>query len=301
MDSSNNKINVLVIGANGRLGSFIVKHCLTKSNIITNILIRDRQKNQELVDKVESAGGKAFVGDILQSETIKGITKGMHTVIMTVAVELKVTLEGQMAVLKDCEENGVKRVVPTEYSENFLDFAEEELKEMPIIKAKLEIENYIKKSSMKLLQINTGIFLECLFDFTFVKGFNYWGDANHRFQVTTYEDTGKFIAAAVANPEKEGRLSFVGNEVSAIEACEIYNKVRGTNKEAVYKGTVQDLKNEAEELKKKDDPNDWIPRWFSLVFDDRSRFKELANQDYPEIKVTTVEELLKQRTDLLVS
>ena len=83
MDSSSDKINVLIIGSNGRLGSFIVKHFLTKPNLITNILIRDRQKNQELVSQVENAGGKVFEGDIMKPETIKNITKGMHTVIMT--------------------------------------------------------------------------------------------------------------------------------------------------------------------------------------------------------------------------
>ncbi len=299
MDSSD-KINVLIIGSNGRLGSFIVKHCLTKSNLITNILIRDRQKNQELVSQVEGAGGKVFEGDIMKPETIKNITKGMHTVIMAVAFGIDITLQGQMNVIDDCEANGVKRIVPTEYSENFLDFTEEELKDMPVIKSKLQVENRIKSLPIKLLQINSGIFLECMFDFLFAKGFDYWGDANHRFQVTTYEDTGRFIAAAVADKEKEGRLSFVANEVSAIEAAEIYNRVRGANKEAKYKGSLEDLRNEAEDLKKKGDPNAWIPDWFALVFDDRSKFKKIDNQEYPDVKVTTVEELLKQRTDLVV-
>ena len=56
---SQDKINILIVGATGNLGSYITKHSLTHPNLITNILVRNPQKNKELAAQVEQAGGKS--------------------------------------------------------------------------------------------------------------------------------------------------------------------------------------------------------------------------------------------------
>ncbi len=56
MDSE--KISLLIIGATGQLGTLITTHCLLKSNLLVNILIRNPDKNTTLcknpVEKLSS-------------------------------------------------------------------------------------------------------------------------------------------------------------------------------------------------------------------------------------------------------
>jgi len=59
--------------------------------------------------------------------------------------------------------------------------------------------------------------------------------------LTSYEDTGRFVAAAVARKDLSGKLVYVANEASVTELAEIYNKVRGTNFKANNAGPIEDL------------------------------------------------------------
>ncbi len=129
-------------------------------------------------------------------------------------------------------------------------------------------------------------------------GFTYWGDAGHKFQTTSYENCARFIVAAVARKDLEGRIAYVANEVTVSEAAEIYNKVRGTNKEAKLAGSLQDLRNLAEMQRQGGDPLAWYMDFFALVLDGRSRFPKVVNDEFPEVKATTIEELLKEKPEL---
>lgn len=145
MDSQNSKINVLVVGAFGRMGSAVTRRCLEQPNLIVNILVRDPQKNKELVDQVTQAGGRVIKADVSQPDTIKGVTKGMHTVIMTFdSIDEKVAVDGQITVIKDCLENNVERVVPAEYSTDPTKFSREELQSNSVVGNKIKIQDYLK-------------------------------------------------------------------------------------------------------------------------------------------------------------
>ncbi len=298
---STQKINVLIVGASGNLGSLVVKHSLAQPNLITNILVRDPQKNKELVSQVEKAGGKVLKGDVTQPETLKGVTKGMHTVILTVSYEPHVLLEGQKAVIDDCVANGVTRIVPTEYSLNFMNFSKKELEKLPPVSLKINIREYLKNLPLKVLSISTGIFTEALYQFFFAGGFDYWGDVNNKLQVTSYEDTARFIAAAVARKDLEGPLFYVGNEVTVAKAAEIYNQERGTNKQARHLGSLEDLKKLAAEAEKKGEPHWFILEFLSIQLNPKAAFTTLANKDFSELKPETIEEVLRQKPDVKVA
>ncbi len=95
MALSNTKLNILIVGASGWLGPYIVKHGLQRPELKINIMVRDPSKNQELTDLVEKAGGKVFKGDVTLPETLIEATKDIHTVISLVkSLGDKVVFEG---------------------------------------------------------------------------------------------------------------------------------------------------------------------------------------------------------------
>ncbi len=174
----------------------------------TNILVRDPQKNKELASQVESAGGRVIKGDITQPETIKGATKGMHTVILAISAESQVIVDGQKAVIDDSIANSVTRIIPIEYGFNLHQCDFKELEKLPFLSQKVEILDYLKTKPIKVMTIGVGIFVETLYSFFFDSGFNYWGEENLKIQATSYEDSARFVAAAVARPELEGPLVY---------------------------------------------------------------------------------------------
>ena len=71
----NNILKVLIVGANGKIGSLITKQCLLQNNLEVDIFIRSRKKCEELAKEVDKAGGKVIEGDCTNKEDLKDITK----------------------------------------------------------------------------------------------------------------------------------------------------------------------------------------------------------------------------------
>lgn len=301
MDTQTQKISILIIGATGTLGSVINKHCLTKPNLLVNIFVRDPQKNPELTTQVEKAGGKVFKGDVTQPDTFKGITKGMHTLIFTLpAMVENVVVDGQIAFIRDAVENGVERIVPSQFSQNFANFSTEELSKVSAIGYKIKVRTYLKTLPVKALLINTGIILDSFFERFQAKGFLYWSDINHQYQLTSLEDTGSVVAAAVARKDQEGDIVYVSNELTIVEMAQAYNKLRGTNFEPKSNGSIEDLKKRAEDFEKQGNPAAFLMNFLVLLYDDRTRFEKTDNKEFSEVQKTSLEEFLRGRPDLKI-
>jgi len=300
MESENTRFNILIVGATGLLGSSITKYCLEKPNLIVNILIRNPDKDPELVSKVEKAGGKVIVGDLLKTETLKDCTKGMHTVVSVVnsLVDERIFKDAQIALIDDCVKNGVERFVPSDFGLNYYNLPQEDLaKLLPFGNAKYYVHNYLKEKPIKTLQISIGAFLESVFADPF-KGLNYWGDLDYKYQLTTCDDTGKITAAAVARKDLTGDVVYVVNKLSAKEISEIYEKVRGVKITPKRLGSLEDLSKKFEEkIQEKDQHAIFILGIQKILTDKRSQFDENHLDNFPEVHPTSFEECLRQNPD----
>lgn len=56
--------------------------------------------------------------------------------------------------------------------------------------------------------------------------------------MTTYEDTAKFVAAVVSDPNSAGDYEIIGSSNSMNEISEIYKKVKGKPSNVSVNGTV---------------------------------------------------------------
>lgn len=303
MDSQNSKINVLVVGAFGNLGAAVTRQCLAQPNLAVSILVRDPQKNKELTDRVTQAGGKVIKADLSQPETLKGVTKGMHTLIMTFdSRDDKVIVDGQIALIKDGIENNVQRVVPAEFGTNHLGLTTQEIEKSPVMHTKLKVQDYLKTAPIKHLYINTGILLDWFLDHVLRPGFTYWGDSSLKLQYTSYEDTGKAVAAAVAQKDREGDLVYVSNEATTVELAEAYNRARGTDLKAKHLGTLQELHAKVAELQKEGKNMEafWLELMGFVVYDERARFSKTDNAELKDVKKESLEEFFRLRPDILI-
>lgn len=249
-----------------------------------------------MVKEIEDKGGKAFKGNVNDDKSVKGVTEGIHTVISALnSMTEKTLFEGQRNVFNDGLKNKIKRFFPSEYA---LNYSQEQIDENPYIKWKDDFQKLIDLSDVQSVRVNQGIFMDFLFNF-YPNGLGYWGDANQKIQLTTFNDTAKFIVELAAHPEKHGNFTFIGQELTIPEIAEIYNKERGTNIQPTNFGTIEDL--DKTMLKKKED-NDNVGHILTQltknIHSGKCLFHKNDNSMFPHIQPITFEQMLKENPDL---
>jgi nucleoside-diphosphate-sugar epimerase len=103
-------LTTLVTGATGFLGGVLVRHLIENENISPNdirFLVRDFEDYKDLID----LGAIPFIGDLNDSDSLKGIMKDISTVYHNAAIVIneaappeaimKVNYEGTIALVKD--------------------------------------------------------------------------------------------------------------------------------------------------------------------------------------------------------
>ena len=289
---STQKLPILVVGATGQLGSLITKHALTHPNLNVNILIRNPDKNKELVDQIKQSGGNVLIGDVTKPETLKDSTKGIHTVISALIGDDSTVFEGQKHLAEDAVKNGVKRFVPSDISLS-ADKAKEG--EHPFLDSRIKFRKYLETTPVKGLHVTLGVFTQTFFFFMtrLFPGLHYYHNPDQKIDITTYEDTAKFVAAAVAKPDRVGDLKIHGDALSINEIAAIYNKVTGKNVKPENRGSIDDLKKNIEELRQKDFFKSILLTYEVFMFDGRGKLDKVDNGEFPEIKPLHLEEYIK--------
>jgi len=303
MQKSQERTPILIQGANGHLGCYIVKQALLDSRLQVNVMTRDTSKNQDLWKKVESAGGRVFKADLSDKSSVKDITKGMHIVICTVSgnCEESTCVEGQKALIDDCVKNGVKLFVPSIFGMDNDRFSREELLACPMTAFKVKIDDYLKSSKLPSLRIYVGIMMEQLFDLL-RETHCYWGDEKIKHDLTTFENAARLTVEAVARMDMTGgKIRYSGGRYTMKEIQDTYNKVRGTKMELKRAGSLDDLKKMIESKKSQGDEKSLASwRLQSLIYDERSSFVSTDNKSFTEVKPTSLEEFLNEHSEIMI-
>jgi len=288
---SQDKLNILIIGSTGNLGCLITRECLARDNLRVNVLIRNPDKCKDLREKIESAGGRVFIGDITDPESIRDCTKGMHTVISAVIGDDRTVIEGQHNLLKDALKNNVQRFVPSDFS---FDIDNMKLGEHYFTDQRLKFRQILEKSHMKALYFSTGMFLQTYFWMVSKGGFTCWGSADKKIDLTAEEDIARFVAAAVSDPDRIGKVKISGNRLSTKEIVDIYNLETGKHEEYKLLGSLEDLKLKVADFKKKGDMFNFVQYGYGIpIYDGRGDIKEPMNDQFPEVKTTKLDEFVK--------
>ena len=203
------------------IGSRVVREALNRPNLSVNILVRDQEHNHDICEAVEKAGGRVFKGDVMNPNSISGITKGIHTVISCLQDEHKCLFDGQMNLLNDCIQNGVQRFVPSDFS---VDYSKIQTDEHPFIEYKKRFREELSKTNIKGLHINFGLILENFLNHQ-INGLHYWQNKNQVLSLTCYDDAAKFIVEAISDPNRTGQLNFASAQLRISDIAHIIHKV----------------------------------------------------------------------------
>jgi len=264
-------INILLIAPKGKLGSLVLKNLLNHPNLSINILLQNPSKDKNLVNLIESTGGKAFQGDLKNPQSIKNITQGMHTVISAYRpLEENIHVEGHIALIQDCVENGVQRFVLPSFGLDISKFSVEELSQAVFLPQWMKLKNFIEAQPLNILEITQGLYIEAFLS----QGFTYWGDIRRQIELTSYEDSARVIAKAVAQAEMIGSYHVSGQKLMLREIVNAYNRVKGTSCEAKSKGSFEELKALVQDKRQRGDLLAAKMLGLELIMNDERSLKE---------------------------
>jgi nucleoside-diphosphate-sugar epimerase len=309
----NSKPTVLIAGITGYLGTKIATEVLNKGVMNVKGLVRssgsyDHNKQQQLNDL--KAKGVVFVeGDLLDQPSLDDACEGVDVIVSAIKgtpskrtgiYREDIVLSGQLNLLEAAMIKGVKRFIPSDFS---LDYFKLDLGDNHNLDFRIKFAETLKQSGLEYTLILNGAFTEVQFSpfaqlFDFKAGtFNYWGDGEQLCDFTTYDDTAKYTAEAIADPEMANSvLKVAGDVLTMKQLLATYEEVTGKKLIEKRLGSVEELKAWIVNTKQKaSSPFEYLTQQYHYAaVSGKGKLDKLDNSRYPHIKPTSVKQYLSQ-------
>ena len=295
------KLTVLVLGSTGMLGTKIVKALLNKKEAEVRAMIRPSSydKHSEDIDAMKAKGAIIVEGDLMKPDTLLSVCEGVDVVVSAVGNN-QVTVPGQKNAIDAAKKQGVKRFIPSDFSVDYrkLDYGDNDNLDM-----RKEVFEHLQKSGLEYTLILNGAFTDIIPtpympQFDLENGvFKYWGDGETPVDMTTTEDTAKYVAEAVSDRDLANTALEVAGEVLTMKQLKTaYESATGKKLEVKHMGSVEELKNWIENKKQTaESPLEYIPQQYEYAMvSGKGKLDNIQNSRYPQIKPLNVKQYIEQ-------
>jgi len=224
-------MHVLVAGATGYLGGYIIKE-LAEQNIAYKAITRSPQKLKALkADQVIKA-------ELTQAETLRGICAGMDVVISTVGITrqknglsyMDVDYQANLNLLREAQKAGVKKFIYISA------FNGDKMRQLKIFQAKEALVDELKKSGLKYTVMRPNGFFSDMLDFLKMakRGRVYlFGSGQHRLNPIHGADLAEVVVDTICSTEREINIGgpdiLTQNEIAALALDTWYRDVKITH------------------------------------------------------------------------
>ena len=295
------KLTVLVAGATGMLGAKIVSALLDKGNIDVRAMVRSlddsKEENRQKIDAMQAKGATLIEGDLMQPETLLLACAGVDVVVSAIGNN-EVTVSGQKNLIDAAKQQGVKRLIPSDYSVDYrkLDYGDNDN-----LDKRKEVFEYLQQSGLEYTLVLNGAFMEFitympLFDLEH-QIFQYWGDGETPLDLTTTDDTAKYVAEAVSDPDLANMaLEVAGDTLTSKQLKATYEGATGSKLTEKSLGSIAEMqawitakKASAKTL------NEYVfHQYMYAMVSGKGKLDTISNDRYPHIKPITVKQFLSK-------
>lgn len=291
---------ILVAGATGNLGLRIVKALLNKDAEI-RVVIRSNS-DVEKIKILENLGVKIYTVSNWNLEELKTPCINVSCVISSLAGLRDVVIDAQKVLLDAAIAAGVPRFIPSDYSLDFTKFSYGENRNLDL---RREFHENLDKTSISATSIFNGAFTEMLTNEMPVILFKqkmilYWGNADYKWGFTTINNTAEFTAKVALDSSTPRYLRIAGDIISPREIKAVVCEITG-QKFRLFSPGGKRLLGTIIKIARKLAPGEkeLYPAWQGMQYmhnmiDERSKTEKLDNDRYPEIKWTTVRDVLSK-------
>ena len=298
--TENNRLIIVVAGGTGGIGRHIVDGITATQKYTVKIFTRQGSSSSS---KLNIKDVEIVPVDYSNHALLVKELQGVHTVIVTLISDEESSLHAQLNLLNACLEAKVKRFAPSEWAgiseENTVIDLYRELK-VPIMEK-------VKASGIKYTLFTNGLFMEyfaspqrassSLLPLTscvdFNKGeANFIGTGDEPFCVTSAEDVGRFVAAALDLDGWDERSTMMGSRTTWNELIRLGEKVR--------RKTFPVQRTTVDEAKRKFDPQpkdlftNFLAQFFIAMCQGEFNYEATLNNKCPQIHPTTIEEFVEK-------
>lgn len=225
---------ILVAGATGVLGSEIVRRLLSRDREV-RALVREASDTAK-VDALRNAGAEIAHGDLKEPDSLRAACEGVRAVISTVSMIVTgretdsfeaTDSAGTRSLIDAARGCGAEQFI-------FVSFDTSRSPDSPLMVAKREVEEYLKRSGMIYTILHPSLFMETwlgpmLFANPAAGTAKVYGDGTHKMRYVAIADVAELAAQCVGNPAASNVvIPFGGPEpISQRDAVKIFEEEFG--------------------------------------------------------------------------
>jgi uncharacterized protein YbjT (DUF2867 family) len=307
---------VLIAGISGGLGKKIASAIVEKGLMDVRGLVRpgtlkNEQKKQNIAD-LTSLGVTFVEGTLYDQISLETACQGAEIVISAVKGvrgddESEIIISGQSNLMEAAQKSGVKRFIPSDYAVDLFKLGWGDNYNLNLRRAFAE---KLMNSGLGYTIVLNGAFTEIEFTpwgklFDFEKStFSYWGDGETPCDLTTMDDTAKYIAEAIADHAMENQvLRVAGDVISMKQILAAYQEVSGQKLTEQRMGSVDELKTWIDKTRDTAESHfDYLAEQYHYTLvSGKGKFDRLDNYRYPHIQTTTVRKFVAQMSSTSVN
>ncbi|MEH2414603.1 aromatic alcohol reductase [Nostoc sp.] len=295
------KLLVLVAGATGMLGTKIVSALLDKGNIDVRAMVRSindsSAENRQKIEAMKAKGAAIAEGDLMKPETLLSVCDGVDVVVSAIGNN-EVTVPGQKNLIDAAKQQGVKRFIPSDYSVDYrkLDYGDNDN-----LDKRKEVFDYLQQSGLEYTLVLNGAFMDIiaympLFDLEH-QTFQYWGDGETPLDLTTTDDTAKYVAEAVSDPGLANTaLEVAGDTLTPKQLKATYEEATGTKLTEKSLGSIAEMKAWiANKKASASSLDEYIyHQYMYAMVSGKGKLDRIQSDRYPHIKPKTVKQFLSK-------
>ena len=279
---------VLLAGATGMLGSRTAHHLLGQPDAKVRLLVRDAAAKRAQLEPLLKQGAELVEGDLTDRDALDRATHGVDVIVSAVQGGPDVIVDGQVALAEAGKQNGVRRILPSDYA---LDLFETTPGEHPMFDLRRTADAHIAALGLEQVNILQGAFMNL-----FLPGMGaidldagtvtFWGDGGQPIEATTVEDTARMTARVALDPSvASGKFAFAGDHVSFQGAAAIIEAHTGRTLERRSLGSEADLRAAMAEAQK-DAANPYgavMLAYLLYMLNGQTALSNLQNDRYPDV------------------
>ncbi|WP_299987648.1 aromatic alcohol reductase [uncultured Pontibacter sp.] len=299
--ANNNTPVIVLAGGTGDLGGRIARSLLEKGAQV-RALVRPKS-DADKVDSLSRLGAIICEVDYHDAAALARACEGANCVVSALSGLHYVMVGIQTLLLRAAVAAGVPRFIPSDFAIDFTKLPSGNNRNLDLRK---EFKEHLDKAPIAATSILNGMFTDLLTGQAPVvlfpiKRIMYYGDPNQLMDFTTIQNTAEYTAAAALDPSTPRYLRIAGDVLSANGLREAATRATGEEFSLLRVGRVG-LLSAIIKVTKALTPSskEVFPAWQGMqymrdMFTGLPKLEPLDNDRYPEIKWTSVAEVLATR------
>lgn len=288
---------VLLAGATGALGQRIAHHLL-QPGVAVRVLVRPGSLQDPVkaaaVARLTERGATVVEGDLHDDRSLRAASTAVDVVVSAVQGGAETIVDGQLALARAAAVGGASRFVPSDYALDLFHAPQG----APMFDIRRAAAEALSALDLDVVHVLNGAFMDMMLDPRTAgvvdleqRTGRYWGDGTDEFDLTLIDDVAAFTARLALDPATTaGTYAISGSRTSFAGVIDAVERVLGQPLVRQQRGTIADLENLVATA-----TNPWqaIGAWYNLAMLTTPPFTEVANDRYPDLRPTTLDDYLR--------